>query len=257
VLGASRRILGDENPETMSRMELLARLYKDQGKCAQAEEMYTKVLEFDRRILGEHHASTMNTLYYDASLFWLEAKYDKAEVLYTQSLEASRSVLGEDHPITLSTSTRLAEFYEDRGMHTKAESLVTKAVEAGRKRLGVNSPTVQDSLAVLGLVRMGQMKYVEAEPLLRQTLADCKKTGHDDWRRFRAESVLGGCLFGQKKYSDSEPLLLSGYRGLKERESTMPALQKKRITEARARVVRLYDAWGKSNQATAWRNGSE
>jgi eukaryotic-like serine/threonine-protein kinase len=218
--------------------------------------MYTKVLDFDRRVLRKDHDSTGATMHGLALDYWLEGKYGKAEAMFTQAIESSRHVLGEDYTGNLRTVNRLAELYEDRGMHTKAESLLNKALQVGRRRLGASHPTVVDTLTVLGLVRMGQMKYVEAEPLLRQTLAYREKTLPDQWTLFRDQSTLGDCLLGQKIYAASEPLLLSGFQGLKERESTMPALRKKNITEARARLVRLYDAWEKPKQAATWRNGS-
>jgi hypothetical protein len=58
-----------------------------------------------------------------------------------------------------------------------------------------------------------QGKFPESEALARQTVAFDRKIRPDDWRRFRAESVLGAILAGQKKYADAEPLLVEGYRG--------------------------------------------
>ena len=195
VLESSRRILGEDHPETIRRTGDLARLYVDQGKSSQAEEMSTKVVDYYRRILRKAipiHRRRCTVWH----LFCVRRGNEKAEALYTRVLEFSRRVLGEDHPGTLTTTNRLAELYEDRGMHTKAEPLLNNAYRAGHRGLGDNNQTVQDTLRVLGLVRMGQKKYVEAEPLLRQTLAYCEKTVPDHWRRFWAESLLGNCLSG-------------------------------------------------------------
>jgi hypothetical protein len=51
-------------------------------------------------------------------------------------------------------------------------------------------------------------------------------------------------MLGQKKYADAEPLLKEGYEGMKQREKTMPAAAKVRLTEALERLVQLYDATG-------------
>ncbi len=49
-------------------------------------------------------------------------------------------------------------------------------------------------------------------------------------------------------------MLLSAYEGLKGREARIPFLwRKKRPAEAGARLVDLYDAWGKKDKADAWR----
>jgi eukaryotic-like serine/threonine-protein kinase len=70
------------------------------------------------------------------------------------------------------------------------------------------------------------------------------------WLTFHARSQLGGSLIGQKKYAEAEPLVLTGYEGIHAREA---GLDKNWLIEASARIVALYDAWGKPGAAAAWR----
>jgi hypothetical protein len=65
--------------------------------------------------------------------------------------------------------------------------------------------------------------------------------------------MLGEALLGQKKYAEAEPLLLSGYDGLKQREKTIPPQAKVRLIEALQRLVKLYEAPDKPDEATKWR----
>jgi hypothetical protein len=65
--------------------------------------------------------------------------------------------------------------------------------------------------------------------------------------------LLGGSLLGQKMFAEAEPLLLQGYAGIKERESAIPLVSRVRLTEAVERLVRLYDDWGKPDEAAKWR----
>ena len=58
---------------------------------------------------------------------------------------------------------------------------------------------------------------------------------------------------GEKKYAQAEPLVLSGYQGMKERESKMPIGAKAFLKEDADRVVELYTAWGKPQKAAEWR----
>ena len=62
---------------------------------------------------------------------------------------------------------------------------------------------------------------------------------------------------GQKKYADAEPLLLAGYEGMKQREKTIPPQGKVRIPEAIERLVQLYEAMGKKDDAAKWRKELE
>ncbi len=56
------------------------------------------------------------------------------------------------------------------------------------------------------------------------------------------------------KYTEAEPMLINGYEGLREREARIPFLRQKKLpAEAGARIVELYDAWGKKDKADEWR----
>jgi hypothetical protein len=44
---------------------------------------------------------------------------------------------------------------------------------------------------------------------------------------------------------------------MKQREAKIPAVWKKRLTDALERVVHLYDAWGKKEKADEWRKKLE
>ena len=75
----------------------------------------------------------------------------------------------------------------------------------------------------------------------------------DDWTTFNTRSMLGGSLLGQKQYAEAEPLLLEGYQGMKQREQHIPKPGKPRLSEALDRLIELYDAWGKKDEAAKWR----
>jgi hypothetical protein len=117
-----------------------------------------------------------------------------------------------------------------------------------------NTPYVDhDALAVSVMTLLVEGKFAEAEPLARECLALREKIIPDDWRRFNAQSMLGGSLLGQKKYADAEPLLLSGYEGLKQRADQIPAAGSMRPQEALQRLVQLYEETGRPELAAQWK----
>jgi len=69
--------------------------------------------------------------------------------------------------------------------------------------------------------------------------------------------MLGGALLGQKKYADAEPLLVAGYEGMKQHEATIPPQRKDRLPEALERLVQLYEATDKPDEAARWRKELE
>ena len=65
--------------------------------------------------------------------------------------------------------------------------------------------------------------------------------------------LIGAALLGQQKYAEAEPMLLRGYEGMKKREATIPANRKFYVAEAANRLVQLYDAWDRPEDAARWR----
>jgi hypothetical protein len=65
--------------------------------------------------------------------------------------------------------------------------------------------------------------------------------------------MLGGNRLGQTKYAEAEPLLLSGYEGMKQREIKIPLEGKPRLRETLQRVVQLYEATNRPDQAAGWK----
>ena len=114
-----------------------------------------------------------------------------------------------------------------------------------------------DALAENVKVLLDAGKFVEAEPEARVCLRLREKIIPGVWQTFNAQSLLGGSLLGQKNYADAEPLLLSGYEGMKQREHQIPAAGQPRLKEALQRLVQLYEATNRSDQAAKWKHELE
>jgi tetratricopeptide (TPR) repeat protein len=138
-----------------------------------------------------------------------------------------------------------------------------------RARLPADDSELADALAEFTSSLLGSGKFSEAEPTAREYLTIYEKRLPDDWRTFDARSMLGGCLLGQKKYAEAEPLLLSGYEGVRQREDKIdlryvlprfwrfPANSKPWLKEPLRRVVQLYEATGRPDQAAQWKKKLE
>jgi serine/threonine protein kinase/Tfp pilus assembly protein PilF len=253
VVDAQRRLLGEEHPNTLIMINNLALLYQDEGKYVQAESLLTKALEVQQRVLGGGHPNTVTTMNNMAVLYRDQGKYGQGETLFTKVLELRRHALGEKHPDTLLTMNGLAALYLYQGKYTQAEPLYTKVLEAWRSVLGPEHPRRLASMSELALLYLKQHRYAQAEASLREALSDFKKSMANTWGRYDCESLLGATLAGQKKYREAEPLLLSGYRGLVQREATIPAAKRAELKQAGNWIVQLYQDWGKPDKAAEWR----
>jgi hypothetical protein len=104
----------------------------------------------------------------------------------------------------------------------------------------------------MGLGLLQQHKWAEAEPPLRECLALRQKLQPGAWTTFNTQALLGGALLGQNKYDAAEPLLLAGYRGMKQREKGIPLQGATRIPEALDRLIALYTATNRPDEAKKW-----
>jgi hypothetical protein len=92
-----------------------------------------------------------------------------------------------------------------------------------------------------------QAEPVEAEPFLRECLEIRTARIPNDPLRYHAMSLLGGSLLEQGRHAEAEPLLVEAY------ETMAPSSPADRRQQALARIVRLYEASGRPEQAEAWK----
>jgi serine/threonine protein kinase len=253
VLEGMRRVRGPAHPDTLTLMNNLGMCYVDLGRYDRAEALFQQALDGRRRTLGPDHPQTLQSLHTLAMIHRAQGRLDRAEPLARQALEGMRRVLGREHPETLNATNHLARVYQDQGRYDRVEELLTPVLEIQRRKLGEAHPRFLHALSTLGRNHLLQRRYTEAEPLLRRCLTALDRKRPDDRMRSHIQSLLGGSLLGQGRYAEAEPLVLAGYEGLKAGQAKAPADEVPRIAEAGARIVALYDAWGRKDRAAEWR----
>ncbi len=200
-------VLGDEDPDTLSAMNMLAILYRDQGRLDEAETLQLQILEIKKRVLGEEHPSTLDGMAFLAGLYRVQGRYAEAETLGLQILEVQKRVLGEEHPSTLASMGRRAMLYQLQGRYAEAEPLYLKVLDI-QKRVPSeeNTLTCMSSLANLYLK---QGRCTEAEPLLLQTLEIKKRVlGEEHPSTLTSMNHLANVYAMQGRYAEAEPLYL-------------------------------------------------
>ena len=149
--------------------------------------------------------------------------------------------------------TFLAAVYRSQGRFAQAEQLYTRVLQGRRRVLGDGSPEALMTMGSLASLYLSLGSYSQAEPLVREALARYDKTAPDNWRRYESQSMLGAILTAQKNYDSAEALLLSGYRGMLEREATIRAFERVELGQAGKWIVQLYQDWGRQQKAAEWR----
>lgn len=253
VLDTRRRVLGEEHPSTLISMSNLAVLYRRQHRYDMAEPLTNKVLGIQRRVLGEKHPDTLSTTDNLAALYRAKGDYVQAEALFRRAAENWRNSVGEEHPDTLKSMVGLAGVYKVEGRLSDAEHVYKKVVAARTRVLGAKHPDTVDAMVSLADVELREDNFEGAESLLRATLRDEDRGASNNWTHFSRQALLGASLAGQAKYEEAEPLLISGYEGMARQEDVIPIENRPVISESGERIVRMYEAWNKPDQAAEWR----
>jgi tetratricopeptide (TPR) repeat protein len=144
----------------------------------------------------------------------------------------------------------LVEFLEEKGDIEGAEQVYRDTLRLRRESQPEGHSDIGTALLWLGWTLNRHEKYAEAENHLREALEIRWQTlpdGH--WAISNTMSVLGEAVMGQARYEEAEPLLRQGYVRLKNNPDAHP----KRLAEAGARLIRLYELWAKPEKAEQWR----
>jgi tetratricopeptide (TPR) repeat protein len=245
--------IGHDHRATLTSRNNLANAYLDAGRTAEAIALHQATLKLRESKLGPDHPHTLQSRGNLAKAYRAVGQLDRAVALLEQALQGFRAKVGPDHPYTLTTEQLLAEADESLDRWAEAEALRRDVFARRRRITQPDSPLLANDLAPLGRNLLRQSRWSEAEPLLREALAIRAKAAPEDWARYDAMSLLGGSLLGQGRHAEAEPLVVAGYEGMKAREVRIAVPARPRLREAAERVIRLYEAWGKPDQAAMWK----
>jgi len=231
---------GPNHPQTLLVMSNLANTYQAAGQLEKALPLYEESLKLRQVAVGWDHPSTLTSMNNLAEAYRAAGRLDKATTLHEETLHLIKPKLGRSHPNTVGSMNNLARVYEAANRYPPAEDLRREVVAIQKEK--APSTAYTGSLAALGRNLLGQKKWAEAEPYLRESLEGGTKAQPEAWTTFYTHTLLGEALLGQKKYAEAEPLLLKGYEGMKARDKAIGAQAATRIAGALDRLVELYTA---------------
>jgi tetratricopeptide (TPR) repeat protein len=222
-------------------------IVQDQGKLSEAEGLFRQSLAVRKKLLGDEHptvAQSFNTL---SGVLTLEGKMAEAERATREALK----VFKWSHRQELSNEdlySRGTAFF-DKGNFAEAETCFRQSLAIRRNSGGQDLEVVLSSLAT---TLRRQQRFAEAEPLYRECLASRETNCPNAWYTHYTRAMLGATLVGKRKFDAAEPLLLSGYEGMRERESTIRE-RNKVLTEILQNIVQLFEATSRTELADEWR----
>jgi eukaryotic-like serine/threonine-protein kinase len=245
--------LGVDHPVTLSFMGSLADCYGKARDFDRALPLGEQVLALQRGSIGSDNIDTLLTMGSLAQSYFNAGKLDRAIELREEGHKLMMAKLGMDHPAALGNLTDMVQAYKAAGKLDRAAQVIDELAQFCSRNEAADSLRYASAISQLGRMLLDEKRWAEAERALRRGLAIREAKQPDLWPTFNVKSLLGAALLFQGKFAQAEPLVLAGYEGLKTRESALSGKTKPRLAEAAARIIQLYEAWGKKDKAESWR----
>jgi serine/threonine protein kinase/tetratricopeptide (TPR) repeat protein len=243
-----------DHPKALIAAGNLGRAYWAARKYDKAALIYEDVLQRRIRITRDaDHPETMRAAFNLAINYREANRLDDAVRVFDEWLPRAARQLRANHVVRVVGGAEGIVTYTRAGLHDRAEPLLRDRADLVKRQAGANSLRYEGALSALAMNLNRQKKWGDVEPVLQTCLAIREKAEPDSWQLYNLKSLLGGALSLQKKFSEAEPLLLEGYQGLKQREATIPPLNKARLSESVVRLMQMYDASGNPSEAARWR----
>jgi hypothetical protein len=254
TLKAQEAKLGDNHPDIFRTQSHLAAQFWRLKKLDRSIPLFEQVLAARQKTSGPIHPDTLGVLANLAVNYRDAGRTAEAVATAGDFLDRFGKLEAANRPLVSWFLPDCAELAEQGNQHTKAVEARRLALETARQQHLAESPQFAEVLAEVSKTLMNSKQFVAAEKHLRECLAIREKVEPGAWTTFSAQMMLGAALVGQKKYADGESLLLRGYEGLKKREDTIPSqFRDAWLRYVLERMVQLYDAWNKPDEAEKWR----
>ena len=159
--------LGPDDPDTLESMNRLAGAYLDAGQLDKALPLLEQVLEKRKAKLGPEHPDTLTSMNNLANALVQKKQYDLAVALLRHLLGIQSRKLPVDDPARIGTLALLGLCLLQADKPADAELILRECLALREKKLPDDWRTF-NTKALRGGSLLGQKKYADAEPLLRE-----------------------------------------------------------------------------------------
>jgi serine/threonine protein kinase len=251
VVEPARDVLGPEHPETLRIVANLAAIRVELGKNEAAAKGMEEARKGQRAALPLDHIDGLKNEINGVVGLLKQGKAVEAEPLLRDLISRMRAQLRSDDPLLGQALSTTANALQELNKTVEAETLIDESIEILGKTLPREDRRIVNAEATRAALCLANGKFAEAEKAAVVVVALRSRPGAVDspWRLGAIKSVLGGALAAQKKFTDAEPLLLEAFQMLE----ADPRAPKRRVSESLQRVIQLYEASGKPDEAAKWR----
>lgn len=196
-----RRLLGPDNPDTLTTADQLGTAYIEAGRVEAAIPLLEEVVQRRRKTLVAKHPDTLASIN-NLAMAYLEAGHpDRALPLMKEALEGRKTVLSNDDAATLTSMGNLALIYQALGEYDQVLPLMKETFDRMATKLDRDHPDMLTSLNNLAMAYRGTGQIDEALRLLEECVQRNKaRLGPHHPATLTAMNNLGLC------YSDANQI---------------------------------------------------
>lgn len=250
---------GDEHPQMQDTKSNLAVVYHRQGKSALAIPLGEQVLAYRQKTKGDRHPDTMLALNNLGSFCRNARQLDQALAHYEKLMELLSGKQPQPHTNEFAYVSNYIDVLEMLNRYHDAEPWRTKRLVQLKALTGAEKVYAVELYHYSNNLLM-QKKYPAAGEVLRECIQlleqnQTKTRTQKQWDLCMYQSSLGQVQVHEGKWVEAEKLLLGAEAYFQANYPTTVAslfAQRSQRRAARARLMELYLAWKKPEQAMKW-----
>ncbi|KAL3422240.1 kinesin light chain [Phlyctema vagabunda] len=170
ITAIRKRVLGEDNLETLRSIHNLAAVLMIQGSFRDAEKLFREAEESRGRLLGVDHPDTLLGKYWVANAISDQGKWSEAMILHSEVLQSRSRVLGTEHQDTLRSMKEVAKKLGIQRKFEESKKILIEVVEKQKANFGNEHYDTLASKNELALVFMDLGNLREAEKLLLEVI---------------------------------------------------------------------------------------
>ena len=246
--------LGPDHPDTLDSMNNLAMAYQAAGRLDEAIPLYEETLKLQKAKLGPDHPDTLDSTQQPRrGLPGRRPARPRPSRCSRRRSSCGRPSSAPTTPTRSTARNNLAGAYRAAGGSTEADPLSEETLELARPSSAPTTPNAGDDLA---RPWAGRCCSRRSTPRPSRSSAMPGHPREEPARRLddrSHQSLLGEQPAGPEEVRRGRAADPPGLRGDEGPRGQDPAPLKRELTEAGERVVRLYEDWGKPEEAAKWR----
>ncbi len=246
----------DHRRTILVRNNLVATLIRA-NRPDEAEPIAHAVLASSCRVHGDTHPSSIMALNNLGMVLIQLDKTTEADVTFRAAAAHSRAELNPEHEVRMKSISNLIDTRLALDAAVEAESLCHELLGVRRALNPPNPVLVAQTLEQLGHALYQQERFADCRDAWQECVDLRAGVAEAHWLTNRARSELGQALTALGEFEKAEKLLLASESALAAPAAEIPAVAGAGcVDDARARLVSLYEAWGKSEEADKWRGAT-